>query len=139
MQSNGAPWPPSEEGFPDHSPSPACITIGDGTIHDELTAITYQLVDNLTWTRGKHTLIFGADIRHSQDNATTNNTPYGATLTFTGSETGNAGADFMLGIPASIITPEGVPLSAARQWRDFLYVQDNWRVTPNLTFNLGLR
>ena len=133
---NGAPLPSSEAGFPITSISGFISIGGGGASYDE--SVTYQMVDNLSWTRGNHQMIFGADIRHSQDNATTNNTPYGQ-LSFTGSETGNAGADFMLGIPASIITPEGVPLSASRQWRDFLYVQDNWRVTPNLTLNLGLQ
>jgi hypothetical protein len=72
-------------------------------------------------------------------------------LTFNGSETANNGpnalsnetgfdgADFMLGVPSSVTTPEGVPLTAARQWRVAVYAQDNWKVTPNLTLNLGLR
>ena len=138
VMSNGAPWPPSEEGFPVISIS-GLISIGDGTAASNLDASgTQQFVDNVTWTRGRHTLIFGTDIRHKQDNGTTDNTPWGS-LSFTGAETGNAYADYMLGIPASLITPEGVPLSAARQWQDAVYVQDNWKATPNLTFNLGLR
>lgn len=135
---NGAPIAPPNEGFPTLSIS-GFIGMGDGTAASNLDdSRTYQLVDNLTWTKGKHVLIVGADIRHVQDNATTDNTPYGS-MSFTGSETGNAAADFILGVPATVITPEGVPLSAARQWRDFAYVQDNWKVTSNFTANLGLR
>jgi outer membrane receptor protein involved in Fe transport len=135
---NGAPLPPQNEGFPTLSIS-GFIGMGDGTAASNLDdSRTYQLVDNLTWTKGKHVLIVGADIRHVQDNATTDNTPYGS-MSFTGSETGNAAADFILGVPANVITPEGVPLSMARQWRDFVYVQDNWKLTPNFTANLGLR
>jgi outer membrane receptor protein involved in Fe transport len=135
---NGAPLPPPDEGFPTISIS-GLIGMGSGTAASNLDdSRTYQLVDNLTWTKGRHTLIFGADIRHLQDDATTDNTPYGF-IDFSGSETGNAAADYMLGIPDSVITPEGVPLTEARQWRDAAYVQDNWKATPKLTVNLGLR
>ena len=49
------------------------------------------------------------------------------------------GADFMIGSPATIITPEGVPLTNAREWKDYWYFQDNWKATTNLTINLGIR
>jgi len=134
----GAPWPPSEQGFPTISIS-SVVGMGDSTAASNLDdSRTYQIVDNLTWIRGRHTLIFGADLRHAQDNATTNNTPFGQ-LSFSGSMTGNASADFMLGPTSSVITPEGVPLTMARQWRTGLYVQDDWKASSKLTVNLGLR
>jgi len=135
---NGRPLTPAEEGFPTLSIS-GYINIGDGTAASNLDdSRTYQLADNLTWTKGKHTIVMGADIRHVQDNATTNNTPYGS-QSFTGSMTGNPAADFMLGIPATSITPEGVPISKLRQWRTAAYIQDDWKLTSRLTLNLGLR
>jgi hypothetical protein len=138
VQPNGEPWPPSESGFPVLSIS-GLISMGDtGSASNIDASGTQQAVDNLTWIRGRHTMLFGVDIRHKQDNGTTDNTPWGS-LSFTGSETGNASADFMLGIPASVITPEGVPLSASRYWQNAAYFQDNWKATPNLTLNLGLR
>jgi hypothetical protein len=138
VQPNGQPWPPSEEGFPEIASSDL-LGIGNGTAASNLDdSRTYQLVDNMTWVRNRHTLIFGADIRHVQDDATTDNTPYGW-ITFSGIETGYDGADLMLGVPSSIITPEGVPLTMARQWRDAAYFQDNWKVSPMLTVNAGLR
>ena len=138
VQPNGAPWPPPDEGFPVLSSSDL-IGIGSGTAASNLDdSRTYQVVDNVTWNRGRHTLIFGADIRYAQDNATTDNTPYGQ-INFSGSETGYDGADFILGVPSDIITPEGVPLTIPARVRDALYVQDNWKATPNLTLNLGLR
>ncbi len=135
---NGAPLPPQDEGFPIISSSDL-IGMGNGIAASNLDdSRTYQGVDNLTWVRGKHTLIFGADIRRTQDDATTDNTPYGQ-LNFSGAETGFDGADFILGVPSFVITPEGVPLTLARQWRDSFYVQDNWKASNRLTLNLGLR
>ena len=148
VQPNGQPWPPSEEGFPNIS-SNELIGVGStyGIGLDQ--GKTYQLVDNVTWTHGTHTLIFGADIRRVQDNADTSNTPYGV-ISFNGSETANNsanaaanqtgfdGADLMLGIPSQVITPEGDPRTNARQWRMFFYVQHNWKATRNLTINTGL-
>src|SRR6201999_2960380 len=110
----GQPWPPSEQGFPVLGID-RFIGMGDDIAASNLDdSRTYQLVDNVTWVHNRHTIIFGVDLRHAQDNATTNNTPFGQ-ISFTGSETGDAGADYMLGVPASVITPEGVPLTMARQ------------------------
>ena len=129
---------PDEEGFPLLSIS-GFLGMGDARAASNLDySRTFMLADNVTWTKGRHTLLFGTDIRKAADNATTNNTPFGQE-SFTGDMTGYAPADYMLGLPRTSITPEGVPITAARQWRTSEYVQDNWRLTDRLTLNLGLR
>lgn len=128
----------SEQGFPLLNIS-GFLGMGDDKAASNLDySRTFQLADNLTWTRGRHTLLFGGDFRKAEDNATTNNTPFGSE-SFTGDITGNAAADYMLGYPKTSITPEGVPITAARQWRTAEYFQDNWRATDKLTLNLGVR
>jgi outer membrane receptor protein involved in Fe transport len=99
---------------------------------------TYQFVDNVSFVKGKHSFKVGGDVRRLLDDATTNNTPFGD-LSFTGDLSGDAAADYLLGIPRTVLTPEGVPITAARQWRFAVYGQDDWKVTPKLTVNLGLR
>jgi hypothetical protein len=135
---NGRPLTPNEEGFPLLTIS-GYLGIGDSRAASNLDySRTFMFADNVTWTKGKHTLLFGTDIRMAADNATTNNTPFGQ-QSFTGDMTGYAPADYMLGVPRTSITPEGVPITAARQWRTAEYFQDNWRMTDRLTLNLGLR
>ena len=135
---NGRPLNPNEEGFPILNIS-GYLGMGDDKAASNLDdSRTYQLVDSVTWTKGKHTLIFGADLRHVQDNATTNNTPFGE-MDFTSDIAGDPAAAFMLGYPRTSLTPEGVPITKARQWKTAEYAQDNWKVTPKLTVNLGLR
>ncbi len=99
---------------------------------------TYQFVDTLTLIRGRHALKMGADIRRLMGDATSTNAPFGA-LDFTRDITGHAAAAFMMGYPRTAGTPEGIPIGGIRQWRHGLFVQDDWRVTPQLTVNLGLR
>ena len=99
---------------------------------------TYQLVDNLTLIRGRHALKMGGDVRHLLGDATSTNAPFGA-LDFTRDITGHAAAAFMMGFPRTSRTPEGIPIGGIRQWRTGFYVQDDWRATPRLTVNLGLR
>ncbi len=135
---NGRPLKPNEEGFPILNIA-GYLGMGDDLAASNLDySRTYQLVDNVSWTRGQHTLIFGTDIRYVLDDATTNNTPFGE-QDFTGDISGDPAADFMLGYPRTSLTPEGVPITKARQWRSAYYVQDNWRPNAKLTINLGMR
>ena len=135
---NGRPLTPNEEGFPLLTIS-GYLGMGDSRASSNLDySRTFMFADNVTLTKGKHTLLFGADIRKVAGNATTNNTPFGQ-QSFTGDMTGYAPADYMLGVPRTSITPEGVPITAARQWRTAEYFQDNWRMNDRLTLNLGVR
>ncbi|MBS1799881.1 MAG: TonB-dependent receptor [Acidobacteria bacterium] len=135
---NGRPLTPNEEGFPLLSIS-GFLGMGDSRAASNLDySRTFMFADNITLTKGKHTLLFGADIRKVAGNATTNNTPFGQ-QSFTGDMTGYAPADYMLGAPRTSVTPEGVPISAIRQWRTAEYFQDNFRLNDRLTFNLGVR
>ena len=135
---NGRPLRTDEEGFPLLGIS-GYIGMGDDFAASNLdNSRTYQFVDNVSFLKGKHTFKVGGDIRKLLDDATTNNTPFGD-LSFTGDLSGDAAADYMLGVPRTVLTPEGVPITAARQWRFAFYGQDDWKATPKLTLNLGLR
>jgi len=134
----GRPLRTDEQGFPLININ-GYMGMGDDQAASNLdNSRTYQIVDNVSWTRGAHALKFGGDIRRLLDDATTNNWPFGQ-LYFTGDLTGEGAADYMLGYPYRTLTPEGVPISKIRQWRYGLYLQDDWKVTSNLTLNLGLR
>jgi len=135
---SGRPLTSNEEGFPLLTIS-GFLGMGDSLASSNLDySRTFMFADNVTLTKGKHTLLFGADIRKVAGNATTNNTPFGQE-SFTGDVTGYAPADFMLGVPRTSVTPEGVPITAARQWRTAEYFQDNFRLNDKLTLNLGIR
>lgn len=101
--------------------------------------------DDLTWTRGRHLLQIGADIRWSQSNqydlggATGGRYAFSAAQTNNGSSGGAPLATFILGtISGFSNTPVEVP--GYYRWRYYAgYIQDDWRATPNLTINAGLR
>ena len=134
----GRPLRADEQGFPVINIS-GYMGMGDDQAASNLdNSRTYQAVDNLSWIHGAHSLKFGIDVRRLMDDATTNNWPFGQ-MSFTGDISGNPAADYILGFPRTTLTPEGVPVSKIRQWRYGAYVQDDWKATPNLTLNLGLR
>jgi hypothetical protein len=135
---DGRPLRADEQGFPVLGIE-GFLGMGDSQASSNLdNSRTYQLVDNLSFFRGAHSMKAGFDVRRHLDDATTNNWPFG-NMSFTRDVTGNGAAAFMLGYPRTILTPEGVPISKVRQWRWGVYFQDDWKASSNLTLNLGLR
>lgn len=86
-----------------------------------------------------HTLSFGAEFfRRRQDFFSVNANNQGL-FSFTGRLTGNAFADFLLGLPEQTIKADVSPRSSIHQRHFGAYLQDDWRATSRLTLNLGLR
>jgi len=134
---NGRELTQAEAGFPTINIS-GYVGLGETGGSDVDKTQTYQFVENVSLFRGKHSLKMGVDIGRHLSDANTINWPYGQ-ITFTSDIAGEAGAAFMLGYPRETLTPEGQPVSAVRQWRNFFYFQDDWKITPRLTLNLGIR
>ena len=87
--------------------------------------------------RGRHQLSFGANWIHTKIE-TVNNRPTNGQFTFNGQSTGLGLADFMLGRVSNFV--QGNPVYDFDR-NDYVgaYVQDEWRIRPNLTVNAGLR
>ena len=94
--------------------------------------------DDLTWVGGRHSFKFGGEIRRDQIRVSFINRPNGD-FTFNGQYTGNAAADFVLGLPAQFRQGSGDPNLDGSSWTYVLYGQDQYRVGARLTLNYGLR
>jgi hypothetical protein len=101
-----------------------------------------QFEDTFTMTRGAHTMHAGFQFERYRNNyipATSNDGAAGQ-IGFTGQYTGNAEADFLLGLPAYIAYGQGFAGTVGQRNNAIgAFFQDDWRVTPRLTVNLGLR
>jgi hypothetical protein len=102
-----------------------------------------QIADTLTWTKGKHTMKFGGDVRDLRSLYTA----VFATLQlgeFTFNGTSNLGfspfAGFLKGYPdETSIASVGNPSTDAHAVHTALFAQDDWKVSRSLTINYGLR
>lgn len=98
----------------------------------------WQAANDLTWVRGRHSLKFGVDVRREAMQIAFINRPNGD-LTFSGGISGNAMADFLLGAPAQVRATTTQAIQDGYGWLFAGYVQDEFRVTPSLTLNYGVR
>lgn len=96
-----------------------------------------------TWIKGKQSLKFGFEYEHIWMGVFDNNPPYGS-FTFGGSYSSPSKvadaywADFLFGTTSAYSLANAFE-AHLRQTLDSAYVQDDWKVLPNLTLNLGLR
>ncbi|NJM54178.1 MAG: TonB-dependent receptor [Blastocatellia bacterium] len=97
----------------------------------------YALRDVFSWNIGKHSLKLGGEFSLNKDIQDTLLNNYGV-FTFNNTASGNALADFLLGIP-SALTQDAPVTALTNTWYTALFLQDDFRVTSNLTLNLGLR
>ena len=99
-----------------------------------------QLSDNLSWVTGKHSLKFGAEyINWFDDRYLTTNSGLFGSYSFTGQYTGNAYADFLLGLPTSVTRVDPYQAQYNRFWDLDAFAEDDFKVTPRLSLSYGLR
>jgi Carboxypeptidase regulatory-like domain/TonB dependent receptor-like, beta-barrel len=103
----------------------------------------FQVADTVNWIKGSHVMKFGVDITREHEDQRFNPQIRG-NYSFGGSYSNDGFSDFLLGLPTSA-TRDLVGLgqdifeSLHRGTHYYFFAQDDWKATPNLTLNLGLR
>ena len=103
---------------------------------------TTQFTDNLTWIKSRHTMRFGVDVRRLGyfDLESFGGANDFGQFVFSASQfSGNAFADFLLGLPAFTYVAQSGPDIDATTTQYAMYAQDEWRVNDKLTVSFGLR
>jgi hypothetical protein len=122
-------------------PSTSCI---------DSTNSNVPFFDNVSWVKGKHIITFGGEIERINLRHEVAFGPEGS-FTFTGqftqgfdgsnliANTGNVIADYLLGFPSAANAQALVTPTYRRGWYGALHINDDFKVSQNLTLNLGLR
>lgn len=115
----------------------AYFTLGQSIAGPVAGTNFYSVRDSLSYTRGRHTFRFGGELSLDKDIQQTLLNNYGV-FSFTGAKTGNAFADFLTGLPVTM--NQDAPITAMDNfWTYALFAQDDFRIHPRVTLNLGLR
>lgn len=101
-------------------------------------ASTLQFSDAVTKLVGRHSIKTGGELRHySIDNYQPNGVV--GSFSFSGSQTGNAFADFLFGAMNVGSVQVQNAFVSSRAFSYAFFAQDDFKLTPRLTLNLGLR
>lgn len=110
---------------------------------------TFQ--DNLHWVRGRHSMTFGGQLVFEQEALSipsqfngfnfANTETAGFTSNGTiNSNSGNAYASYLLGLVDSASATDTAVQETGGRWQNYaMYAQDDWKMTPKFTVNIGLR
>jgi outer membrane receptor protein involved in Fe transport len=111
--------------------SSRAIGVGVGFPQGRLVKV-YQAADNLTWAHGTHSFIFGFEYKHLK-----NDVPF--LPRFNGDFTFNSTTRLVNNAPSAINLAVGPPIINYTENDQYYFIQDDWKVRPNLTLNLGMR
>ncbi|HEY1896657.1 MAG TPA: TonB-dependent receptor [Terracidiphilus sp.] len=104
---------------------------------------TFQYLGSLSWVKGRHTIKMGAGVIRRQVSEGQSSHPRGNAY-ISGNDpalpgAGNDLAVLLNGLTTSVSRGYTVDSPRFRSWEPSAYFQDDWRVRPNLTLNLGVR
>ncbi len=97
-----------------------------------------QLTGDVVWTHGAHTFKFGAGMLRSQNNIFNIRNEVIGPFQFNGRYTKDGMADFLMGMSSQVTWSTRLQVNL-RGWNIGSFAQDDWKITPNLTLNLGVR
>ena len=98
----------------------------------------YQWIDTFNISLSKHQIKVGVDARMPMRNIFLDVPALRGQMSFDGARTGIGLADFLLGYPQAVQL-SNLAVSDARLWMLSEFVQDDWKILPKLSLNLGLR
>lgn len=130
--------------FPHQGPPTTSITgfTGFGNSLFDRDDDHWQLTDNFSWTRSRHTIKIGSNLASHGVNIWPPTAVSGSvsfTNTSSGPTTTYGLADVLLGLPASTTLRPNPVKYGTRVWNLSAYIQDDYKVNSRLTLNLGLR
>ncbi len=102
-------------------------------------ARNHDYADSMTWNFGSHVLKFGGELRTFRTFSGTIPTGTFGQFAFNGSISGNAYADFLLGLPFSSTRLNPLTQRTQRSYELGLYITDTFKVNRRLTVDYGLR
>ena len=114
------------------APAAGGVIIGTPTSIIPAKAFVGTFADSLTMLRGRHAVSVGLEIRYNGVNFTAQNFTRGQ-IDFQSFQS------FLMGNTQVSTFGSGLDDRSQRAWDYNFFVQDDWRVSPTLTFNLGLR
>ena len=109
---------------------------------------TYQIVDSVGWTTGNHTIKVGGTLLRRDVALYRPNRGKGYFFLIGNGDPSQCGgaastgfeqADLLIGFVCNYQIGPPFGFVGTKNWENGLFIQDDWKVTPNLTLNLGLR
>lgn len=114
----------------------ALATIGPATnIPQGRLVKVYQYADTMSWSKGRHSMVFGAEYKHL-----VNTVPflplYQGQFTYS---TATGLTRLLNNAPSAIALTAGEPVTTYKEDDQYYFFQDDFKIKPNLTLNLGVR
>jgi outer membrane receptor protein involved in Fe transport len=125
-------WGPSQLSF-----SSGIASLNDAQ-HSAQRNQTHSISPSLFWSHRSHNFTFGGDYRRIRVSPVQQTDPRG-TFSFTGAAAGNDFAGFLFGVPDASSIAYGNADKYFHSNTYDMYVTDDWRISPSLTLNLGVR